>query len=193
MHAESQRISSCFPCFTRVPAFHFSSSLTLNSLPGRLLPQSSSTPTWYIARTTIDRKNAIRETPSVSPTSGGAVPVHRCRTPRSARSARARARRPQATKEFSSLGSPPVAYGFHVKPIIQPLDKFSKMTMPSIPSAVAHATASAPATIMRLYPSRFTTPPTPMIPMPLTPASACDWRISLNPTTFLDEPTQRTS
>lgn len=51
----------------------FSSSATLNSLPGRLLPQSSSTPTWYIARTTIDRKNAIRERPSVSPTSEGGL------------------------------------------------------------------------------------------------------------------------
>lgn len=101
-------------------------------------------------------------------------------------------REPQTAghQSVSFSGSPPTGDGFHVKPNIQPLDNFSKMTIPSIPNAVAHATASAPAAIMRLYPSRFTTPPTPMIPIPLTPASACDWRISLNPTTFLDEPAQ---
>ena len=75
----------------------FSPSATLNSAPGRILPQSSSTPTWYIARTTIDRKNTIQYRPfCVCVSRLGAVPVHLCRTPRSARSARARAadRRP---------------------------------------------------------------------------------------------------
>lgn len=158
---------------------------------------------YCIARTTIDGKKIRPEIDRLYlylyPPRPGAVPVYLCRMPHAALLAPRRAhergatgRRLRATKEFPALGSSPVVYGFPRQPIIQPLDNFSKMTMPSIPNAVAHATASAPATIMRLYPSRFTTPPTPMIPMLRTLASACDWRISLNPTTFLDKPTQRT-
>ena len=104
----------------------------------------------------------------------GAVPVHAVLlTPRRAHERTNAGRYSQATKSpFQKAIARRLWFPRHLN--IQPLDNFSKTTIPSMPNAVAHATASAPAAIIRLYPSRLTTPPTPMIPMSLTPGSVCD-------------------